>query len=102
MLSRNRITLLSTDVSTHLAPAYSRIDNYVGILNEWCQKYPSRRETFETYTAVGPPHIRVFSCSTTVTGVSAEGEGTFVGQGMTKKEAKSKAAYEACIALGLI
>lgn len=69
---------------------YARYSNYIGILHEWCQKYPSRRDTSETYTAIGPPHIRIFTCTTTVSGVPEGAQDVFVGEGSTKKESKSR------------
>jgi len=61
--------------------------NYVGMLHETIQKLPRGVDIQESYTSVGPDHIKSWSCTLSLT---SDGKtAVFEGKGANKKIAKN-------------
>lgn len=66
---------------------YPTCINHIGILNELCQVAPGS-SLEHTYTSVGMDHLRIWTCTLTVT--YRGGSLTYTEDGCTKNEAKDR------------
>ncbi len=71
--------------------------NAKAILQEYTQGLTKEAPTYNLISTKGPAHNRTFEVE-----VSYGGEVIASGEGKTKKDAEQKAAYKACVKLGVI
>lgn len=81
-------------LATH--PAVAEHSNPIGALGEWYQKRFKLPLPEPDWTSVGADHSRVWTCS-----LSVDGQGPFLGEAASKREAKEIACRAALAALGV-
>ncbi len=77
-------------------PAVAEHSNPIGALGEWYQKRFKLPLPEPDWTSVGADHSRVWTCS-----LSVDGQGPFLGEAPSKREAKEIACRAALAALGV-